>query len=291
MHRYLLHNDDIRDVSDKVLSPGQVGTLSGWGVFSTLHVTRGVLFAFERHFARMQKDAAGLHVPFVMTPDALRERLLRLVHANGAEEASLRVAVVRNKGTMWEGPSIGRDSDVIAFTTDVNNWGASVRLGIIPHARHSEYMFSGAKINSWAQNLCWYEEAHHRGLDEVVLLNECDEVCECTSANIFAITGNRVWTPPLTSGCLPGVTREIILNDLRVPDIEVAENTLLLNDLEAADEVFITSTTRNILSVAEIEGLNIRQQGGAVRERLQKAFAGFVDSYVAAQVVSQTAGG
>lgn len=289
MHRYLLHNDDIRDASEQLLSPGQVGLLSGWGIFSTLRVTRGVLFAYERHFARMQKDAAAMHVPFPSDPDFIRQRLMRLILANGIEEASLRVVVVRNKGGMWQGPVIQRDFDLIAFTTDVNNWGKGVRLGIVPHARHSDYIFSGAKINSWAQNLTWYEEAHQRGLDEVVLLNEKDEVCECTSANIFAVSGNRVWTPPLSSGCLPGVTRDIILSELRVAGIETAENTLLLNDLEAADEVFITSTTRNLLPVLEIEGLAMRQHGGTVRRALENAFTAFVEEYVATHTVSQPA--
>jgi branched-chain amino acid aminotransferase len=185
---------------------------------------------------------------------------------------------------------VEREFDLVAFTTDVNDWGSGVRLGVVAHARHSDYVFSGAKINSWAQNLTWYEEAHDQGLDEVVLLNEQDEVCECTSANIFAIRGNRVWTPPLSSGCLPGVTREIIVNELRVPGIEIAENTLLLNDLEAADEVFITSTTRNLLPVTAIEGLSIRRVGGLVRSKLEEAFAEFVEAYVATHAMSQPAG-
>ena len=69
---------------------------------------------------------------------------------------------------------------------------------------------------SWAFNLNWYREAHDRGFDEVVLLNEREEVAECTSANIFAVFGDQVYTPPLDSGCLPGITREILLSDIRV---------------------------------------------------------------------------
>src|SRR4051794_12319139 len=98
MHRYLLHNDDIRDTADALLSPGQVGFLSGWGVFSTLRVASGILFEYERHYARMRYDAIRLRVPFEIPAESLEKSLLKLIEANRAFDATLRVAVVRNKG-------------------------------------------------------------------------------------------------------------------------------------------------------------------------------------------------
>jgi hypothetical protein len=86
--------------------------------------------------------------------------------------------------------------------------------------------------------------AQSRGFDETILLNERGEAAECTSANIFAAEGNRVWTPPLSSGCLPGVTRELLLHEIHVPGYTIEEKALAPADLERAAEVFITSTTR-----------------------------------------------
>jgi branched-chain amino acid aminotransferase len=280
MHRLLLHNDDIRDAGERLLSPGQVGLLNGWGVFSTLRVYDGVLFAWEHHWARMQKDAAKMRVPFPQDAAWLEERLNRLVEANQAWNSTLRVAVVRNRGGLWEGPSTTREFDVLAFTGDLKPWSDEVRLGVVPHARHAAREFAGTKYLSWAENLVWNERAQERGLDEVVLLNERGEVCECTSANIFAAEGGRVWTPPLHSGCLPGVTRTLLLEQIRVEGVETGEKTLLPGDLEAADEVFITSTTRELLPVASIEGHGLRRSGD-VRRRLQQAFTGYVKAYVA----------
>src|SRR3954454_21395097 len=117
LHRYALHNDDVREATEKMLAPGQVGVLSGWGVFSTLRVAKGSLFAFERHFARMKRDAALMHIPFPSDAEWMRERLLRLVDANNLQEATLRVVVVRNKGGIWQGPEIQRDFDMVAFTS------------------------------------------------------------------------------------------------------------------------------------------------------------------------------
>jgi branched-chain amino acid aminotransferase len=279
MHRYILHNDRIHEAAEHVLSPGQVGLLAGWGVFSTLHVADGVLFAWERHWARMRKDAALLHVPMPEDPEQVRRHLLELVEANRAYDATLRVVVVRNGGGIWEGPPTGTSSDLIALTAGLKDWGAGVKLSIVEQARHAACPFAGTKILSWAMNLTWVEEAHAKGFDEVILLNERGEVSECTSANIFIAQGDKVWTPPLSSGCLPGVTRDILLHEIRGAGFTVGEKTLLPPDVLAADDVFITSTTRALLPVLEVNG---RKVGGrSAQPSLQAAFAKYVEGYVA----------
>jgi branched-chain amino acid aminotransferase len=280
IHRFVLHNQDIREAHELSLSPGQIGLLSGWGVFSTLRVADGVPFAFERHWARIARDAARLHVRIPDDPAALRGKLLELLEANGTPDCTLRLAIVRNGGGLWEGPPNGRDSDVLALTANIKDWGDGVKLAYQANGRHAASPFAGAKMLSWAMNLTWYEEAHDRGFDEVILLNERGEVSECTSANIFAAAAGEVWTPPLDSGCLPGITREVILEEVRVPGVRVVEKTLFPADLEAAEEVFITSTTRDLLPVRQIED---RQMGCGDRARiaLQTAFSEFVDGYTA----------
>ena len=263
------------------MAPGQVGLLSGWGVFSTIKVLDGVPFAFERHWARMQRDAALMRAPFPADPEPLRLSLLRLLEANGAQNATLRVIVVRNQGGMWQGPPNGRAYDVIALTADLKNWGRGVKLRYVPHARHAASRFAGAKMLSWAMNLVWLEEAQCDGFDEVILLNEHGAVSECTSANIFAAVGSEVYTPPLSAGCLPGITRELLLCDeVNAPGYRVLEKDLSPAELEAADEVFITSTTRDLLPVALIEDRTTGRDGRA-RTALQAAFSNYVDRYLA----------
>ena len=279
IHRHILFNDQVRDSSEKLLAPGQVGLLAGWGVFSTIRVLDGVLFAFERHWARMVKDAALFHVPMPCTAAEGQRRLLELVEANGAYNASLRVVVVRNDGSVWTGPT-ERRSDLIALTSDLHHWGRGVKLAMIPQARHAASPFAGTKILSWAMNLTWVEEAQAKGFDEVILLNERGEVAECTSANIFIAKGNQVWTPPISSGCLPGVTRGVLLEEVHVPGFSIGEKVVFPGDLESADEVFITSTTRELLPVLEIEGKPMKQ-GDRARNAFQAEFSKYVERYVA----------
>jgi branched-chain amino acid aminotransferase len=280
MDPYLLHNGQIRTTREPLVSPGQTGYLTGWGVFSTLRVSDGVLFAFERHYERMRADARRLRVPFTLTEAELRQQLQRLIEANDARNATLRVSIVRNHGGAFEGAGITRDADVIAFTTELKNWGSGVRLTYVPNGRHGASPFSGAKINSWAQNLTWYEEANERGFDEVILLNERGQISECTSANIFILQEDRVLTPPLaTSGCLPGVTRAVMLEEIRLPGLAVQEADVTPSELENARQVFITSTTRDLLPAVEIEGRALGQDRAALA-RLQDAFVEFRRQYV-----------
>ena len=162
MHRFQLHNDDLRDTGDPIVSPGQVGLMNGWGIFSTIRVQDGVMFAWERHWARMRRDAARMRVPFPEDEKWLEARLYRLIEKNHAANSTLRVVIVRNRGGMWEGPS-ARAFDTVAFTAPLNDWGEAAKLGIVPNARHAASEFAGTKYNSWAENLTRYERAHEQG--------------------------------------------------------------------------------------------------------------------------------
>ncbi len=279
MHRFLLHNGEIRKTTDLLVSAGQTGYLNGWGVFSTLRVYEGALFAFGRHYGRMRRDAELVHVPLQFSSRELETQLLKLIEANNVLNGTLRVAVVRNRGGIFEEPAIQKNADLVAFTANLSDWGNGVQLYYVPNGRHAASPFAGTKVTSWCQNLTWNEEAHERGFDEVILLNEHGRVSECTSANIFAVYGDRVCTPPLSAGCLPGVTRALLLEEIKTPGFSIMEQDLTPADLEAADQIFITSTTRNLLPVIEIEGRALRQSPAAF-DQLRSAF----DRYQAGSV-------
>jgi branched-chain amino acid aminotransferase len=280
IHPHILRNGEIREASEPGLFAGQLGLLSGWGVFSTLRVHDNQLFAWERHWARMSRDARLMNVPMPAAPDPIARDLMNLLKANDIAgqhggKCTVRIVVVRNSGGLWEGPSSGQPSDVIALTANMKQWGESVRLDIQPHGRYAASDFTTAKVLSWAHNLRWAERAQEKGFDEILLLNEHGRVSECTSANIFAIFGNTVFTPPQSEGCLPGITREVLLSEIHVPGIEIRERSLSVEDLRAADEVFITSSTRDLLAVRELAGHTLNHQG-EIRERLSRAFQAFV---------------
>ena len=252
-------------------------------MFTTLRIQDRAVFAWDRHWTRLSNDARLINLQMPTDRDALEAELLQLVAANDLADGTMRLVLFRNAGGMWEHAQAGQQpTDVIAMTADLKSWGDSVRLSIQPHGRYAAGEFAGAKLNSWAQNLTWAERAQQAGFDETVLLNEKGSVAECTSANIFAVFGSEVRTPPLSDGCLPGITRQILLTETAVPGISVTESTLTLDELYAADDVFITSTTRDLLAVREISGriMNLRSD---VRKTLAEAFRRFLHADVASR--------
>ena len=279
MHANILYNDRIHPAGDKILTPGQIGLLSGWGVFTTLRIYDGIPFAFERHWKRLVRDANLLHIDLPADADVVRSNLLRLIEANGAAQSTMRVCIVRSQGGFWAGPDSGNKSDLIALTSDVQGWDPPAALDVAEHGRHAATPFAGTKTLSWAWNLTLAETANENGFAEVILLNERGEVAECTSANIFAAKDGVTYTPPLSSGPLPGVTRAIMLDDL---DLPVEEKVLFVDDLIAADEVFITSTTRELMQVNRIQDRMIAPSSRThwpVMESLQDALSSYVRRY------------
>jgi branched-chain amino acid aminotransferase len=283
MHPYVLYNDEIRRSDEKILLPGQLGLLAGWGVFTTLKIYEGIPFAFKRHWERIKRDAKLIHIELPLAAESVRRNLLRLIEANQEPNATMRVCIVRSEGGFWEGPGSGNASDLIAFSNDLKGWHESVALGVVEQARHAASAFAGTKTLSWAHNLTMAETAQQQGYGEVILLNERAEVAECTSANIFAVKRGVTRTPPLESGPLPGVTRAIMLEEIDLPDAPVEEGVLTLDDLYSAEEVFITSTTRDLLPVHQILDRPLatgKPPAWPVMEKLRAALSEFTRQYV-----------
>jgi len=274
----IFHNDRITPLQEARLSPGQVGLLMGWGVFTTLRIYRGQPFAFERHWARMGRDAARLSVPFDYEEGRVREAIVELGRANQRPEGMARVSFVRNKGGLWEQADDHPPVDLLVFTHELVPWPAGHRLRVQPMAIFSAGHYAGAKMLSWVPHAAALERAHAEGFDEFLLLNEKGGIAECSSANVFLVRDGRALTPPLASGCLPGVTREILLEIAPKVGIDVAEHDLTLDDLSAAQEAFISSTTREVAAVESISPNWNYKAPGPVTRALDCAFREYVQS-------------
>jgi len=281
IHRYVTHNGRLLPIEQVRLSPGQAGLLSGWGLFTTLRIFEGVPFAFERHWRRLHKDAARTHVPFPFESETVRAQLLELLRANQVREGTARIYVIYNKVGFWQSDEPFPDADLILYTAGLPDYHEPARLALRAEGRHAASPLAGVKVTSWLNNVWNLDEAQQRGFDEVVLLNERGEVAECTAANLFCVRGGCVETPPLSSGCLEGITRAVLLETAPQAGVPYSEKTLRPEDLYSADEVFISSTNRSLLGVGEVDGHKYPGAPGPVTLKLEKVFAEFVADYVA----------
>ncbi|MGH9450462.1 MAG: aminotransferase class IV [Terriglobia bacterium] len=278
MDNLIVHNGEIVSLDRAALSPGQAGLLLGWGVFTTLRLYGGVPFEFKSHWDRMARDAARLNVTLGMTSGVLLKAVGDLARENHREEGMARVSFVRNSGGSWAAPGSRPPVDLLIFTQQLPAWPKSYRLKTQPGAVFSTGVLAGAKMLSWAPNSSFMEAARAGGYDDALLLNERGNVVECTSANIFAVQANKILTPPLSSGCLPGVTREILLRVGPKLGFQIEEQEITPVSLGCVDEVFITSTTREVGGVREIAGHGEYPAPGKVTEAVEQAFGQYVKS-------------
>ncbi len=268
IHRYVFHNDRLLEIEQVRLSPGQAGLLSGWGLFTTMRIFQGEAFAYERHWRRLEKDAGRIRLPFPFDSAQVRRHLSDLLSANQVLEGTARIYMMYNRVGFWQSDEPMPQVDLILLTAGLPAHPEQARLSIAADGRHAASPLAGVKVTSWLNNVWHLAEAQKEGWSEVVLLNERGEVAECTTANIFSVRGGTVTTPPLSSGCLEGVTRSVLLEIAPRSGVPMVEQTLMPEDLYAADEVFITSTNRSLLGVSEIAGHIYAAAPGPIVQKL-----------------------
>jgi branched-chain amino acid aminotransferase len=283
IHRFVFHNDRLLPVTEVRLSPGQAGLLNGWGLFTTVRIYEGIPFAFERHWKRLQRDAERTRCPFPFEESVVRGQLAEVLRANQVREGAARVYMIYNQVGFWRSDEDFPRVDLLVCSADLPSYREPARLGLREHGRYAAGPLAGVKVISWLDNVWNYYEAQQAGFDEVALLNERGEVAECTAANIFCVKDGRVATPPVAAGCLQGITRSVLLEIGAGAGAPVEERVLRPEDLYAADEIFISSTNRNLLGVGEVNGRKIVAAPGAVTLKLEKAFGEYVRQYLEAR--------
>lgn len=280
MDHLIFHNSRVVSLEQAHLSPGQMGLLMGWGVFTTLRIYEGYPFAFDRHWARMKRDAERLGVILHYPPDDVWEAIVKLAESNHRPEGMARLSFVKNQGGIWADAPHLPQTDLLIFTRELVAWPAAHRLKLQPNAIFSGSRLAGAKMLSWVQNAATLEKAHEEGFDDALLLNEKGHLVECTSANLFLVRDGGVLTPPLASGCLPGITREILKEVIPSAGYALKEQDLAQEDLSLAEEVFVSSTTREVAGVGSISPNWNYPAPGKITSALEDAFQKYVKSHL-----------
>jgi len=280
VHRFVYHNDRVLPLEEVRLSPGQAGLINGWGIFSTVRVYDGIPFALERHYERLARDAERIELPLKMTQREVRDAMQQMLQANRAGSVCVRIYFIFNTIGIWKSDEPLPQVDLIMYALDVPTRVGATSLSVQENGRHAAHPLTGTKVTSWLNNAWMVEQAHRRGFDDALLLNERGEVSECTAANVFCVRAGKVATPPLNSGCLAGVSRAILLEEAPKRGIPIVERALQLADFDEADEVFITSTTRHVQPISHIEKRAIKQAHGPMTQKLANLFAEYVKEYL-----------
>ena len=240
------------------------GVTVGDGVFETLKVTQGRVFALTRHLRRLTRSATGLGLP-APDEDTVREGVAAVLAA-GPPIGFGRMRVVVTGGT---GP-LGSDRGAgplgyVVLATAVPEPGPATAVCVVPWTRNERSAVAGLKTTSYAENVVALAYAAARGAGEALMTNTRGELCEGTGSNVLLGMDGELVTPPLSSGCLAGITRELLLEWGAADGLPVRERRLTLDDLASADEVMITSSTRDVQAVARVDDRTLLAPGPLAR--------------------------
>ena len=222
------------------------GLTVGDGVFETAKVVDGVPFALTRHLDRLASSARGLG----LTPPeegALRDAVAVALAANADAVAAgpLRLRITLTGGTSPLGSDRGQAGPTLVVAlAPLTAWAPTAKVVVVPWTRNERAATAGLKTTSYADNVVALAHAKAHGGSEAVLANTAGMLCEGTGSNVFVVLAGELVTPPLTSGCLAGVTRALVLEWTGAIERDVPLGALL-----EADEVFLTSSTRDVQAV------------------------------------------
>lgn len=267
-------NGSLRDPAEPVLSALDHGVTVGDGVFETCGVVHGRAFALTRHLRRLRTSATGIGLP-EPDEDVLRGAVAEVLAA-GTDLGRVRITVTAGLGPLGSGRTPGAPTIIVlagpASPPDV------VRVVRVPWVRNERSVVAGLKTTSYVENAVILAHAQANGADEALLANTQGELCEGTGTNVFVERDGEVLTPPLSAGCLAGITRELVLEWGAQAGLPVREArpgelpfTVLDDVLAGRAHLGLTGSVRTVAPVVRLDGVGVGI--GPLTEELRAMYA------------------
>jgi branched-chain amino acid aminotransferase len=261
-------NGRVSDQEHAVISVFDHGFLYGEGVYETLRTYNGQPFLFDRHMRRLRKSAGMLALDVPLSDEEMDARSRDTMRAAGlgddaGREAYIRILLTRGIGELtYDTRATPTPSVVVIVKPHVDPphevFERGVKVSLVPIMRnHPGSVNPMIKSNNLLNNALAMQEAFRRGGFEGVMRNFRGELAECTQSNLFLVRNGEALTPPIDAGLLPGITREFLFEVGRDVGVTVREAVLRDDDLFAADESFLTSTTREVVPIVQVDERSI----------------------------------
>ncbi len=236
------------------------GLLYGDGLFEGIRVRAGRIFRIEQHMARLALGARvlGLELPFSAEQQA--KIVADTVRAFGRKEAYVRLLVTRGEGPLGVDPTTCKKPTVVCIAAEIGLFSDEQRAHGLAMLTSSyrrpnpDTQDVAVKTLNYLGSALAKQEVRQRGGDEALLLNQSGRVAEAAVANVFALRGRSLSTPPPIDGCLEGINRGAVMEIARGLGFTVEERSLGRRDLLAADEVFLTGSGAGVVGVRSLDG-------------------------------------
>lgn len=255
----------LQDIEAARVSVLDHGLTVGDGVFETVKATEGQPFALTRHLDRLARSARGLGLP-EPDLDEVRRACAAVVDANPMALGRLRITYTGGVSPLGSDRGDHGPTLVVALG-ETTRRPDSTAVITVPWTRNERGALAGLKTTSYAENVVALARAHEQGASEALFANTVGQLCEGTGSNVFVVLDGEVHTPPVASGCLAGITRA-----LTAEWTGAHETDLPLDVLERADEVFLTSTLRDVQAVHRVDSRGLPGAPGPVTAKAMRIF-------------------
>ncbi|MEW1646732.1 MULTISPECIES: aminodeoxychorismate lyase [unclassified Streptomyces] len=255
----------LQDIESARVSVFDHGLTVGDGIFETVKATDGKTFALTRHLDRLTRSARGLGLP---DPDLdeVRRGCAAVLAANPMPLGRLRITYTGGHGPLGSDRGEHGPTLVVALG-EAHHRPDSTAAVTVPWTRNERGALTGLKTTSYAENVVALARARQHGASEALFANTVGQLCEGTGSNVFVVLDGEIHTPPVTSGCLAGITRA-----LTVEWTGAKETDLPLDVLEHADEVFLTSSLRDVQAVHLVDERQLPGAAGPVTAKAMRVF-------------------
>jgi branched-chain amino acid aminotransferase len=283
----------LHPASEPSISPLNRGFLYGDAIYEVWRTYERAVFAFEEHWQRLEQSARALHLRLPLDRAQLLEEIRRTVqafvsHQGPAAEFYIRLQISRGAGAIGLDTALADHASYVLLVQSLKlqpaKWQRSgMRLSVATalHRLHPATVNPAWKTGNYLNNILCLREALSRGADEVVMTNLTGEITEAAVSNVFFVRDQTLFTPPLSAGILAGVTRRLVIEQAAPrANLPLREESLRVEDLHGFQECFITSTTKEIASVAAIDETPFAVHENTVTQRLRAAFKDFVQDYL-----------
>ncbi|HEY8718019.1 aminotransferase class IV [Pengzhenrongella sp.] len=254
----------LRGEDEPVATAVDHGLTVGDGAFETCAVIDGHAFALSRHLRRLKRSATGLGLP-APDEDEIKAGIDAVLAAGGPELGRVRITLTAGPGPLGSNrsaPGTGRPTILVLAGPGARP--ETARAARVPWVRNERSAVAGLKTTSYAENVVAYAYAVEHGADEALFANTIGELCEGTGSNVFVERGGELVTPTLASGCLAGITRELILEWALEAGLPVREARAGELPFTVLDEVgaggarlSLSSSVRNVVPVVNLDGVDV----------------------------------
>ncbi|MEP6950342.1 MAG: aminotransferase class IV [Ginsengibacter sp.] len=261
IEHFFIYNNKVYPANFAVITAGNRSLRYGDGLFETMKMVRGNIINKEFHFERLFNGLSLLQFEFPKAFNVLfLEKKIKQIAAKNKEDhmARIRLMLFRGDGGIFDIenllPNYIIETSVLPYEEQLNKAGLIV--DVFPDARKSCDFFSNLKSNNYLPYVMAGLHAKKNKLDDCIVLNSSERICDSAIANIFIINDNNIYTPPLTEGCVAGVTRRWMLEKFDLKKYHVIEKELSINDVYNADEFFLTNAISNLRWVKKFRDKN-----------------------------------